>query len=162
MLNDLLNKSEDLIKWWKLEFGVTLIFFSFLGLILGIVTPEITQTLDTEKLLKNVPSLVALILALLVLIILVAVSIFKSFKVLGSFNKLLEATTQEKAKNILKKSKILLTSIICLTIFPLLMFAPQLSGALAFCIIICKILFYKNNKEIQGLLSDSERVVEVS
>lgn len=157
MFDDLLKKSEELIKWWKLELGVTLISFSFLTVIVGVSTewsiPSLEEPINTSKMFEEIPLLVVVVVTLIVLIVLIAVSVFKSFKVLNSFNQILRVINEERIKNVLKKSKILLSSIICLTIFPLLMLLPQLSGVLAFGIIVCKFLFYKNNKEIYNLIN---------
>ncbi|OAL10764.1 hypothetical protein A6V39_01735 [Candidatus Mycoplasma haematobovis] len=160
MFSDLLKKSEELIAWWKIELGITIMSLSILLFIFGISTnweiPSL-ESLDSEKINEHAPLFAATGIILVLLIGLIIISVIKSFRALSSFNHLFERISEGKSKYILKKSKILLTSIICLTTFPLIVIAPEISSVLALGIMVCKFLFYKNNKEIYNLANDATK-----
>lgn len=154
MVDDLLKKTKDLIEWWKIELCIILMCLSILFLFIvnnfGSEAPY-PKLLDFKKINEHKILIFTLAITLIILIGLMIASITKSFRTIKAINNVLEIISEEKTKAILKKSKILLSFVICLTLFPWVMIIPQLSIPLALGIFICKILFWKNNKEICNL-----------
>lgn len=154
MLNALLKKTEDLIKWWKLELGIILTSLSILFLILKEKTNSETpysKLLDLEKINQDKYILIITLTIIIALIFLMIVSLFKGFRTILTFNSVLNEISGKKAKDIVQRSKTLLSIILTLIAFPWIIVIPKISVIFAFAIMICKFLFWKNNKEIQDL-----------
>lgn len=154
MFVELLKKSDSLIKWWKLELGFMLISLSTLLLVFRITnSPKApySDLLNLEKLVANKAVFFTALVIIAVMDALVLLSLLKSFKLINLFNNVINKVWETKTKNTIIRSKIFLSIVMSLIVFPWTMFIPKLAIPFGLVIIICKFLFLKNNKEIYNL-----------